>query len=178
MILTLDPSIAAFGWAVVNEKDNTIVQCGCFMPDKKQTVSRSKMKNKLIDGYNQDTLIIGTIAKQLASIISDRKITVIYTEAPIGSQSFRAADALSMCKATVMTVAALNNCIIVPVSPLAVKKGVIGDNHATKEELLEKLPNYYSNIASFFLNTLPKVKKHAISDALAVYASTLKTNHE
>jgi Holliday junction resolvasome RuvABC endonuclease subunit len=84
---------------------------------------------------------VGSIVKQLDSIIKDQKVTTIYTEIPIGYQSARATEALSMAKAVVISITSLNNCMITAVDPFKIKKKITLDKNATKDAIYDEMIN-------------------------------------
>lgn len=174
MILTLDPSLNAFGWAIIDEQNHKIINCGCIAYPASKKTKISAMKDKVIGKYDQDTEIVGSIFRKIDDLIKTHKVGAIYTEVPIGSQSSRAAEALSMVKGLVICVANNNRCSLCPISPSKIKQFLSLDKNADKEVIykivLEKMPSF----ALFYPNLMNKTTRHAISDALSVYLSTLK----
>ena len=174
MILTLDPSLNAFGWAIIDEKTNIVHNCGCIVYPASKKTNISSMKDKVIGKYNQDTLVLTSIFKKLDDIIKTNKVAAIYTEVAIGSQSSRAAEALSMVKGLTISLAATNKLVIYPVSPSKIKEVLAFDRNATKEEIYAKVVEKFPTLKNFRPDLMTKVAKYGITDAISVFQATLK----
>lgn len=170
MILSLDPSFRAFGWAIIDETTNTVVECGKISVDKNTT--KVVYKSKILTNYMNDQVMIRKITNTLNDLIIQYKVKLIYTEIPIGSRSARASECLAMVKSLVVGVASLNNCFINPLAPGTIKYSLTKNNQATKEEVYQEVIKKIPNLTSFFIIKTSKDTKYAISDAVAAYAST------
>ena len=170
MILSLDPSFRAFGWALIDETNNTVLKCGKISVDKNAT--KTIYKSKILTNYMNDQVMIKKITITLNQLIKENNIKLIYTEIPIGSRSARAAECLAMVKSLVVGVATLNNCFINPLAPGTIKSNLTKNSQATKEEIYQEVIKKLPSLAGFFVQKVSKDTKYAISDAVAAYAST------
>lgn len=170
MILSLDPSFRAFGWALIDETNNTIVKCGKISVDKNAT--KTTYKSKILTNYMNDQVMIKKITSTLDELIKDNNIKLIYTEIPIGSRSARASECLAMVKSLVVGVASLNNCFINPLAPGTIKASLTKNSQATKEDIYQEVIKKFPNLSNFLIGKVSKDTKYAISDAIAAYAST------
>lgn len=156
IVLTLDPSFSATGWAVVEITDVKfkVIAVGCI-----KTSSKEKKKTfKFIEKTRQ--LVTG-----IKNVLLDYpEVTEIISEIPVGSQSSSAIQALAACHGIVSSVAVLNNLDVKWVSAKDVKEYVVGDRNAEKHQVeqavLTKLPQCLDNIKH-------KYAREAIADALA-----------
>lgn len=154
--LCLDPSLRAFGWAVIEDDD--FIDGGCI-------VTKSD-KGKSITQSDLDSLTI--ITNELQLVINKFKCDVVYFEIPIGSKSNRASQALNSVKGVVIATCILSKIKFFPVSAKKVKNQLTNDNNASKEDILKKVSQ---NFKSFDKKTkdLPKFKLYAVSDAAAIF---------
>lgn len=155
MILTLDPSLRAFGWAIVSA--NKIIACGC--------IKTAKSSKRVTDS---DTDRLEFISKELADQILKYNPTKIVFEHAAGSKSSRANQALAFVKGLVIGLAVAYNIPFQTVTAKEVKKGLTSNRNAEKDELqkivIEKYPDFNEKTLKF-----SKEKKFAVSDAIAVY---------
>jgi Holliday junction resolvasome RuvABC endonuclease subunit len=154
-ILAFDPSITAFGWAVMC--NNQVVACGCI----KTAPSEKKLRIRKGDDRTRRITEINTI---LIKIIEDNDIKLIVSELPHGSQSAVAATALGMVTGQVQTLADAFSIGIEWYSEADSKKNALGKKAAEKQEMIKKMKSIYE-----VPWTGIKYKDEAIADAIAIY---------
>mgnify|MGYP001454408469 CR=1 FL=1 len=100
-ILACDPSITAWGWAVLDQHSK-ILDYGCI-----KTVSQHR---KLRIRKGDDSISrITELVEALISVIKTYNIKYIVSELPHGSQSAVAADAIGIVKGVMQTIAIWSN---------------------------------------------------------------------
>ena len=100
-VLACDPSLTAWGWAVLTESSK-ILYMGCI-----KTASNHK---KLRIRKGDDTISrITEITETILSVIRTYKIKYIVSELPHGSQSSAAADAIGIVKGIMQSIAICND---------------------------------------------------------------------
>lgn len=155
--LSLDPSLKASGWAIIDDKMG-LLDCGCILTDnvKDQTVT------------NSDTQRLEYIANELKTIIKKWKPKKIIFENPVGSQSSRANQALSYLKGLVISAIVFSGIPYVAIKAKSVKMELTNDRNADKDTILLIVKKEYPNF-EILTNKWTKVKTHAASDAVAVF---------
>lgn len=155
-ILTNDPSLTAWGWAVVNGQGE-VIDCGCIktIPEHKKTRIR-----KSDDTCRRASLII----QELLRIIRKYKIAFLLSEAPHGSQNASAAVMIGLVVGIIQTLADTQDLGIEWYSEQDAKKCLLGKKTATKDETIKAI-----RVAYNVKWTDAGYKNEAIADALAVY---------
>ncbi len=160
-VLTNDPSMTAWGWAVL--KDNKVIDCGCIKtePDhKKKRIRKS-----------DDTLRrVSEINKELLRIIEKYEVYYIVSEAPHGSQNAQAAVMVGMVAGILQTMADLLNKPIEWFSEMESKKALLGKKSASKTETVKAIKNIFPEI--HYKNV--KYHDEAVADAVSVYYCACK----
>lgn len=155
-ILTNDPSITAWGWAILDGKNN-IIATGCIKTapeQKKRRIRKSDDRTRRISEINQT--LIGLIKKY--------NVSFILSELPHGSQNASAAVMIGMVTAIVQT---LGDVLELPVewySEGDAKKAVLNRLSATKEQMISAIDKLY-NVPW----TGVGYKDEAVADALGVH---------
>ena len=162
MTLTLDPSLTAFGWAVVD--DLTIIDYGCIITKKDNKIRVTS------DRIRRLSLIVNT----LQEVMQKYPIDIVYFEIPSGSKSNTAAIALGMIHGLVVTFCICNNVAFTPCLAKSAKKTTTGDSDGTKEAVFINVLNSFKNARKLFDTKMTKEKRFAVSDALAIYLTIKK----
>jgi Holliday junction resolvasome RuvABC endonuclease subunit len=166
-ILTNDPSMTAWGWAVLDYQGN-IIETGCI-----KTVTEGKKRR--IRKSDETTQRISEINNVLLRLIKRYNVNYILTESPHGSQNASAAVMIGIVAAIVQTI---SDCLDIGVewySEGDSKKCLLGRISATKHETIDAIDKLYK--VSW---TGVKYKDEAVADALSVHyvatkqSSTLK----
>lgn len=157
-ILAFDPSMAAFGWVLLDYHRN-ILNCGCI-----KTQSEHK---KLRIRKGDDTIRrISEINSVLIDLIKSNCVSYIVSELPHGSQSAAAAEMLGIVKGIIQTIADCFEIGIEWYSEGDSKKALFGDGKKTvsKTDTIKAINKIYKV-------EWPKVKfrREAVADALAVH---------
>ena len=156
-ILTNDPSFTAWGYAVIDTKDNYILESGCIKTAPEQ-------KKRRIRASDDRTRRTKEIVQTLLGIIRSHNIGFILSEAPHGSQNAQAAIMIGMVAGITTAIA---ECLDIPIefySEQDSKKAVLGKKAATKEDMIEAIDKIYE-----VEWTGTKYIDEAVADALAVY---------
>ncbi len=156
-ILTNDPSITAWGWAVVTP-NGRVIKVGCI---------RTKPSGKVLRIRKGDDRVrrITEITSALRKVIKKHKIKFIVSELSHGSQSSVAAVALGVSTAILQTI---GDCLKIPVewfSEADAKKAVAGKRSVAKDEMVTIINNLYDDVPWKGV----KWKDQGIADALAVF---------
>lgn len=155
-ILSLDPSLRAFGWAII--KDSEFVDGGCIETSQ---VSDSTQGDS-------DTAALDKLSQELKKIIDTYEIDLVIFEASGGSKSSRAIQSLAFVKGLVISACIFSNIKYKTISAKAVKKALIGKSDASKDEILEEVRKKF-NLFDKKTSKLSKFKVYAIADASATY---------
>lgn len=155
-ILTNDPSLAAWGWAVV-DFGGRVIDSGIIKTE-------SQAKKLRIRKGDDRIRRVSEIVQALLELINIYDVRMILSELPHGSQNAQAAMMVGMVGGVVQAMA---DCLGIPVewySEGDAKKALVGSRSATKEKIKNKVAKLY-NITW----TGPKYRDEAVADALAVY---------
>lgn len=166
-ILTNDPSMTAWGWAVVSPKGK-VYATGVI----KTEPSSKKLNIRKGDDRARRITEINSI---LLDLIAKYDIDFIVSEVSHGSQSATAAVALGVTTAVLQT---LSDCLIIGLEWFSegdCKKAISGKRSLTKGEMIELIKDIYDVEWTGF-----KWRDEAVADAMAVFhlasqqSSTLK----
>ena len=159
-ILTNDPSITAWGYAVI--RNNEVLSCGCLKTKK----SSKKLRIRVAD---DDTNRISEINKILLEIIKRHDVDYILSELQHGSQNAIAAKWVGATTAIIITIADVLGIGMESYSEMDSKKALLGKKSATKQETIDAIKNLY---------TVPwkniQYADEAIADAMSIYYTALK----
>jgi Holliday junction resolvasome RuvABC endonuclease subunit len=155
-ILTNDPSLTAWGWAVVTT-DGFVLCADCIKTEPSPAVKKLR---KADDRVRR----IGELARELKRIIDRYKVVYIISELPHGSQNASAAFALGACAAVVQTISEWSGLGVEWYSEADAKKAVSGKRSVAKEDMVTLMEEKY-NTTLFGV----KWKDQGVADALAVH---------
>lgn len=161
VILTNDPSITAWGYAVVNHKGE-IIECGCIKTEPQQ-------KKRRIRKGDDSVRRISEIVQALLRVIKDYEVNLLLSELPHGSQNASAAVMVGVVTGIIQT---LSDSLEIPVewySEQDTKKTCLGKKSATKDEMIQAIAKLYD-----VPWTKVKYRDEAIADAIAVYHTATK----
>lgn len=155
-VLACDPSMTAWGWAIVDE-NAAVIDFG--------TIKTESTAKKLRIRKGDSTVArISEINKILLGVIRKHKVKHIVSELPHGSQN---ASAAVMIGATAAIVQTLSDILQLPIdwfSEQDAKKEVLGKKSATKQEMIDTMAFHYQGWATGI-----KFRDESVADALAVY---------
>jgi len=155
-ILTNDPSITAWGYAVLNAAGK-VLESGCI-----KTKSQAK---KLRIRKGDDTIRrVNEINRRLLSIIKKHGVNYILSELPHGSQNASAARMIGIVVGIVQTLSDTLEIGVEWYSENDAKKIVLGKSSAAKQEMYRAMKFRYD--AEW---TGVKYKDEAVADALAIH---------
>lgn len=157
-VLTNDPSITAWGWAIVDPSDNSIVDHGAI-----KTVPQAK---KLRTRKGDDRVRrIQEINAELIRVIKKYSPSLLISELPHGSQSAVAATGIGIVTGVMQTI---GDCLNIPVEWFSegdAKMATLGRRSAEKDDMVIKICDLFkckrwTGIAW---------RDEAVADSLAVY---------
>lgn len=159
-ILTNDPSITAWGWAVIHmEKGRLrILDTGCIKTESEATKRRIRKSDDL-------TRRLEEISKELVRIHEKHGIDWILSEAPHGSQSAVAAKMIGAVAGILSSFATVLELPVEWYSEHDAKKHLLGKRSATKKEIINAIVDIYGDQWRLDI----KYKDEAVADALAVF---------
>jgi Holliday junction resolvasome RuvABC endonuclease subunit len=155
-ILCLDPSLRAFGWAVI--ENNDFIDGGC--------IETKPVKGKKITDADTDALSF--IATSLKDILTKYKCQKIVFENAVGSKSGRANQSLAYVKGLVVAICVFHGVEFETIKAKSVKKKLTLNNNATKSDVLIEVQKNFKSFDKK-VGHLPKFKLYAVSDAAAVF---------
>lgn len=162
-ILTVDPSLRNFGWAIIQlVGEPEVVRVG---------VIRTK-KDKDAKYLSQDDhRCCQEITSELETLIALYKPCLITAEARQGSQSSRAAVTMAMAWAALSAVSQTYNIPVLPVQPKQLKKKVALSSKATKEEVANAVIGRFYELEDDGLIECvkPKSKREHVYDAIGAF---------
>ncbi len=156
-VLTNDPSITAWGWAVIHAGTNHVLEVGCIKTNPNSAKKRIRKSD-------DRTRRVSEINHQLLSLIHQYNIRYLLSEAPHGSQSAVAAVMIGMVAGMMQTISDVLNISIDWYSEGDVKKFMLGKRAASKGEMIEAVRQQMK--VPF---TGVKYHDEAVADAIAVY---------
>ena len=164
IVLTNDPSITAWGYAVLDAQDK-ILATGCI---KTEPLYKKRRTRKGDDTVRR----VSEINQRLIKVIRHYKVTYLLTELPHGSQNASAAVMIGIVTGVVQTLSDALKIGVEWYAEMDAKKCVLGKNSATKREMINAICELYD---------VPwkgvKYKDEAIADALAIhYTATKQSN--
>lgn len=154
-ILTNDPSLTAWGYAII--KNGEVVKGGCI-----ETKPNSKT-NRIRKGDDR-VRRLQEINIELLKIIREYDVNYLLSELPHGSQN---ASAAIMVGAVTDKVQTIGDCLNIPVewySENDAKKHLFDTRKVTKEEMIDKIKSLYEVT---WLRS--KARNSGLADAIAVY---------
>jgi Holliday junction resolvasome RuvABC endonuclease subunit len=162
-ILTNDPSMTAWGWAVL-DSNGTVQLVGAIKTAPEQ-------KKRRIRKSDDTTRRASEIIKELLYLIKRYNIQYILSESPHGSQNASAAVMIGMVAGIMQTLADVHDIGIEWYSEGDSKKALLGKLSATKRETINAISKLY---------TVPwsgvQWKDEAIADALSIHYCATKNS--
>jgi len=155
-ILACDPSITAWGWAVVDQYGEVII-AGCIKTQPEQ-------KKRRIRKGDDDVRRISELVKTLLTVIRENDISYIVNELPHGSQNASVAKMIGVVTGVMQTLADTLDIGIEWYSEGDAKKCLLGKTSATKREVINAISKQYD-----VPWTGTKYIDEAIADALAIH---------
>ena len=158
LVLTNDPSITAWGWAVVDPSDNSVVDCGGIHTEPTSKMLRARKGDDRVRRVQE-------INFKLIQIIKKYNIALIVSELPHGSQSAVAAVMIGMVTGVMQT---MGDCLNIPVEWFSegdAKLSVSGKRSVPKDDMVTVMEGFFPEVA--WKKT--KWENQAIADSLAVY---------
>ena len=163
-ILTNDPSMTAWGWAVLSGSGK-VYETGCIKTSPEQKKRRIRKGDDTVRRASE-------IIRQLIEIIKQYDIQLILSELPHGSQNASAAVMIGLVTGIVQTLA---DCFDLPIewySEGDAKKCALNRLSATKGEIIERMITLYKS--DWLSGT--KYIDESIADALAIHHVASKTS--
>jgi len=159
-ILTNDPSITAWGWAVLEFINGVpkIIDSGCI---KTASESKARRTRKSDDRVRR----LEEISRELQNLHLKHQLDWVLSELPHGSQNASAAVMIGAVAGLVSCYAVVNELPIEWYSEGDAKKHLLGKRSATKKETQNCIIKQYGK--AWVTGT--KYKDEAIADALAVF---------
>jgi Holliday junction resolvasome RuvABC endonuclease subunit len=158
LVLTNDPSITAWGWAVVDPTTNEVVDSGAIKTKPAEAKLRIRKGDDRVHRVTQ-------INRSLLAIIQKYEIAMILSELPHGSQSAVAATMIGMVTGVMQ---AIGDCLDIPVewySESDAKLAVSNSRSVPKEEMIRLVSELFPNLE--WRDT--KWIDEAVADSLAVF---------
>lgn len=155
-ILTNDPSLTAWGWAVL-DGDGKVINTGCI---KTSSESKARRIRKGDDRVRR----ISEINHSLISIIRRYNVQIILSELPHGSQTASAAVMIGITAGIAQTIADCLGLSIEWYSEGDAKNNLLGKRSATKKEIIDAISAHYK-----VPWTKVKYRDEAVADAMAIY---------
>ena len=166
-ILTNDPSMTAWGWAVLDWKGN-VLKVGCIKTEPAQKKLRIRKGDRTVQRISE-------INQVLLPIIKEYKVVYILSELPHGSQSASAAVMIGVVAGMIQTISDVLCIGIEWFSEQDAKKCLFNQKTVSKEQMITRINTLYKVP---WTNT--KWRDEGIADALAIHyvaskvSSTLK----
>jgi len=162
-ILTNDPSITAWGWAVLDWEGN-VLKVGCIKTEGSQKKQRIRKGDDTVRRISE-------INRVLLRMIKHYNVTYILSELPHGSQNARAAVMIGVVAGIAQTISDALKIGIEWYSEADAKKCLLGRRSATKAETIYHIQNLYDVP---WTNT--KWRDEGIADALAIHYAAMETS--
>ena len=160
-ILTNDPSITAWGWAVL-DRHGKVLDCGCIKTSPEQKKRRIRKGD---DTVRRASVVI----QELLRVIRKWNVTYLLSELPHGSQNAQAAVMIGMVIGIIQCLADTLDMSIEFYSEGDSKKCALGKLSAVKNEMIVAMDKIYD---------VPwrKIKyiDEAIADSLGVHNVAMK----
>ena len=162
-ILTNDPSITAWGYAIINNTGR-VIDAGCIKTAPEQ-------KKRRIRKGDDTVRRVSEINKVLLNLIKSYNVCYILSELPHGSQNASAAVMIGIVTGIAQTMSDVLNLPIEWYSEGDSKKAVLNKQAATKKEMITAISRLYD-----VPWTGTKYIDEAVADALAVhYVASLQS---
>ena len=160
-VMVHDPSITAWGWAIIDSQSN-VVDIGCIKTEP------NHKKNRIRKG-DDSVRRLTEIANIIHEKIEQHNVCCMVSELPHGSQSASAAIMIGAVTGLLTGIAVVTGVPIEWFSEADSKKMLLRKNSATKQETINAVSKLFS-----IKWTGVKYKDEAIADALSVFNVALK----
>lgn len=161
LILALDPSFRATGWALLRIGDP-------FRVEEVGVIATEK-------AHKKDKAFAGDDNHRCASILAgglhalmQRDVALICAEAQAGSKSSKAAQMMGMAWGVVSAVSAVQNLPVLQARPTQVKEANCGVKTASKEDVQAAVSNRFPEAAGLLASVKKKSLHEHVYDALSV----------
>lgn len=156
-ILAFDPSITAWGYAVIDVQSKQILCAECI----KTTPESKKRRIRKGDDDVRRIILINSI---LLDLIKKYNVVHIVAEQPHGSKSASAAKMIGIVLGIIQTISDCTNIGVDWFSEADSKQALLGKHAATKQETIDAISNKYK-----VKWTNADFRNEAIADALSIY---------
>ena len=163
VVLTNDPSLTAWGYAVLNTQNN-VLTLGCIKTEPQAKKRRIRKGDDLIRRISE-------IYDVLLPLIARYHVRFILSELPHGSQNAHAAVMIGAVTAICQGISVMSNIAIEWYSEADAKKAVLGRISSTKQQMVDAIAKKYD-----VQWTKVKYKDEAIADALAIHYAATKSS--
>lgn len=138
IVIGIDPSLRNTGIAVVD-----------VAGDSERIIATSVLQTKARKGVlvgTDDARCVCEIADGLNAAIAAHDPVAIVVEAPVGAKAARAARALGLAIATVITATRLRGLPLIQVQPIDVKLATVGRKKADKDDVILAIEQRYPDV--------------------------------
>ncbi len=156
-VLTNDPSMTGWGWAVVSFTGE-VYKAGIIETKPKNKVNRTRKGDDNVRRVNE-------IANTLFKVIKDCNVAYIVSELPHGSQNSAGATMIGVVMGVLESFSVTLGMGVEWYSENDSKNAVLGKGSAYKEEMIIAIQKKYPNI----IWGKSKKWKEAVADAMAIY---------
>ena len=163
-VLTNDPSLTAWGWAVLDQHGE-ILEVGCIK-------TAPEHKKRRIRVGDDNIRRISEINLTLKHVIERYNISYMLSELPHGSQNANAAKMIGMVAAICQTISDWKDIPIEWYSEGDAKKAVLGRVSCTKREMIDAIEKLYG-----VEWTGIKYRDEAGADALAIHYAAMQQSN-
>lgn len=160
-ILTNDPSMTAWGWAVLDWSGN-ILATGCIKTEPSQKKLRIRKGDSTVRRISE-------INQALLQVIKEYNVEYILSELPHGSQNASAAVMIGVVAGIVQTFSDTLGIGIEWYSENDAKKCLFNRKSITKQEMINRIEALY-NVPW----TGVKYRDEAVADALAIHYTAMQ----
>jgi len=160
-ILTNDPSITAWGWAILNWQ-GTVLKVGCIKTEPSQKKQRIRKGDATVRRISE-------INRVLLRMIKHFNVTYILSELPHGSQNAQAAVMIGAVAGIAQTISDTLDIGIEWYSENDAKKCLFDKKSVSKQEMITKIKTLYDVP---WTNT--KWRDEGIADALAIHNAAME----
>ena len=162
-VLTNDPSMTAWGWAILDVRSNIVVSTGCIKTEPNKTT----IKIRKGDDWMRRIREINSV---LLSLIKKYNIKYLLSELPHGSQSSSAAKSQGTVAGVLDTLAVCTDLGLEWFLEGDCKKEVCGARSISKDDMVVLMKGKFKDV--IWKNT--KWIDQGVADSLAVYCLAKK----
>ena len=164
-ILACDPSLTAWGWAIINW-DGSVVAHGCIQTEP----LHKKLRIRVGDDFARR---IKEIDNVLITAIRKYNVNYMVCELPHGSQNASAAKMVGAVPSIMETISMCFDIGLEWYSEADGKKAILGSSSGSKDAMVRGVKKLYPNV---YMRD-HKFYKEAVSDAIAIYhVASLQSN--